>query len=100
MAKSKTSTARKARNDNGGSRCVQRLVRPRKPRPITRKIVRLDDGAHTGWSLYIEDYERAITAMGDVIYDEVLTSGDAPVNCAIKALAAIGIQRPNDGDIR
>lgn len=41
-----------------------------------------------------------VKAMGDVIYDEVLTSGDAPANCATKALAAIGIVLPNTKDER
>lgn len=69
-----------------------RAVSTVKDHAIARKIVRLDDDQHIGWSLYKEDFERAITAMGDVIYDDVMTSGDAPANCARKALAAIGIE--------
>jgi hypothetical protein len=62
--------------------------------PISRPITRVGDGSLVGWALYAEDYERAVTAMGDVIYEDVLTSGDAPANCARAALKAIGIEVP------
>lgn len=51
-----------------------------------------------GWSIYPEQIPAMLKAMGDVIYDDVLTSGDAPANCARKALAAIGISSPNVAD--
>lgn len=67
----------------------------RHPQHKAREIRSLGSNGFVGWSIYPEQIPAMIKAMGDVIYADVLTSGDAPANCARKALAAIGISSPN-----
>lgn len=78
----------------GGTTSRSRRRTKKAAGPIANEIKSVIGGAHVGWSLYVEDYDRAVKAMSDVIYSKVLSSGDAPANCAVAALAAIGIKKP------
>ena len=81
------------------SRCARRSLAAgsAKPWPAhkAREVRNIFNGKFTAWSIYPDQLPAMIKAMGDVIYDDVLTSGDAPANCAQKALAAIGVVLPN-----
>jgi hypothetical protein len=67
----------------------------RHPKHKAREIRSIGSNSFVGWSIYPEQIPAMLKAMGDVIYDDVITSGDAPANCAKKALAAIGLVLPN-----
>jgi len=69
------------------------------PQHKAREIRSIGSNGFVGWSIYPEQIPAMVKAMGDVIYDDVLTSGDAPANCAKKALAAIGVVLPNAGGV-
>lgn len=81
--------------------------------PITRKITRIGDGSHVGWSLYVEDYERAVMALASVgftgaIYGEkearkmwaklMPETRESWIRSARIHLAAIGVCAPNVRD--
>ena len=64
-------------------------VKIEQPARITRPIIRVGDGTNIGWSLYIEDYERAVDAMAESIGTPGSIFG--PKEAARSCLAAIGI---------